>query len=226
MENKNGSWLEPAAGSNGNREAWDLADAEKEKAVLLTCSDQGIAAAHRWRLPVIAIRNEEFWREHGVQSLFGAPVLLEDAEALTGDLLETVWKRFYGIPLVIGETARCRIREIGGKDLRQLYEASGGVIHEGQPEAAGRSWEEYREFWDAYLRNQYTFYGYGLWLARKRSRRADFWIGRIFRRRGAVLLDRAGKAAQGIRERNLFFSAGICGGEPGLEKGLRADTGR
>lgn len=106
---------EPAAGSNGNREAWDLADAEKEKAVLLTCSDQGIAAAHRWRLPVIAIRNEEFWREHGVQSLFGAPVLLEDAEALTGDLLETVWKRFYGIPLVIGETARCRIREIGGE---------------------------------------------------------------------------------------------------------------
>ena len=204
---------EPAAGSNGNREAWDLADAEKEKAVLLTCSDQGIAAAHRWRLPVIAIRNEEFWREHGVQSLFGAPVLLEDAEALTGDLLETVWKRFYGVPLVIGETARCRIREIGGKDLRQLYEASGGVIHEGQPEAAGRSWEEYREFWDAYLRNQYTFYGYGLWLAEEKEQAGgllglagfsdagelSYWIVPEKRRRGyareicSFLLEYAGE---------------------------------
>ena len=99
----------------------------RKKAVLLTCSDQGIAAAHRWmgfRSLPSGMRNSG--GSMASSPCLARPVLLEDAEALTGDLLETVWKRFYGIPLVIGETARCRIREIGGKDLRQLYEASGG----------------------------------------------------------------------------------------------------
>ena len=78
-----------------------------------------------------------------------------------------------------------------------------------------------------YLRNQYTFYGYGLWLAEEKEQAGgllglagfsdaeelSYWIVPEKRRRGYA------------REICSFLLE-YAGGEPGLEKGLRADTGR
>ena len=75
-----------------------------ERVIIITCSDQGIAAAGKMHLPVIAVRNPQYDRIRGEQSLFGAPLLLERTEDLEEPLLEEVWKRHYGIPLTIGQT--------------------------------------------------------------------------------------------------------------------------
>ena len=145
-----------------------------EKVVVLTCTDQGIAVAGRRNLPVIAVRSAACDRERGKQSLFGAPVLLEDPRELDAGLVELVWKRFYGIPRIIGETQRCRIREICDGDLPFLYRASGGVINEGGPDSFVLDWEEYQAFWQAYRKNQYGFFEYGLWLIEKRTDREAY----------------------------------------------------
>lgn len=171
-----------------------------ERVIIITCSDQGIAAAGKMHLPVIAVRNPQYDRIRGEQSLFGAPLLLERTEDLEEPLLEEVWKRHYGIPLTIGQTLRCRIREISESDLTLLCEAAGGLVNEGGTVAFLPERGEYAVFWEAYIRNQYAFFGYGLWLIERKlpeekneavgiagfteAGEMGYWIFPEFRRRG------------------------------------------
>lgn len=140
-----------------------------EREIIVTCSDQGIGASRKMRLPVIAVRNPQYDRKWGKQSLYGAPLLLEQTADLEETLLENVWRRYYRIPLEIGQTLRCRLREISEADIPLLYEVSGGLINEGGTTAFCLERGEYAAFWKAYIRDQYAFFGYGLWLIERKT---------------------------------------------------------
>lgn len=206
---------------NGN-----LPQNKQERIVIITCSDPGIEAARRMELPVIAVRNGDYERQQGAQSLFGAPVLLEDPRDLENDLLEKVWKRYYGLPLMIGETRRFVIREVCEEDIPGLYEKTGGMIHAGTKDPVVLEQSEYEEFWKAYIRKQYGFYEYGLWLIEKKEQEEagnfvglagftgagelSYWIFPEFRRRGyakevcSYLLE-TGAAEWGWEKISLFI---------------------
>lgn len=142
---------------------------KRGRIVVITCSDLGIEAARKMKLPVIAVRNRDYGEQQGEQSLFGAPVLLEDFRDLENDLLEQVWKRFYGVPLMVGETKHCVIREICEGDIQELYEKTGGVMNAGAEHPVVMDRDDYEDFWKSYIRNQYGYYEYGLWLIERKD---------------------------------------------------------
>lgn len=195
MIRKISSWSGAAESAAG-----EISGSACERVMIVTCSDQGIEASQKMHLPVIAVRNPRYDRERGEQSLFGAPLLLEQTADLEDGLLENVWRRYYGIPLEIGQTLRCRIREISEADIPFLYEISGGLINEGGTTAFFLERGEYAAFWKAYIRDQYAFFGYGLWLIERKTTEKKngavgiagftevgemgYWIFPEFRRKG------------------------------------------
>jgi RimJ/RimL family protein N-acetyltransferase len=134
------------------------------KILVLTCSDEGIRAALEHELVVIAWRNPEYDRMYGYQELFGALVLLESFFDVDVLFLNQVYDRAVGIPLTIGDTKRCSVREIAKTDIARLYELLDGNINQDSLHPMKLSKEEFEAFWCAYIRDMYGFYGYGLWL--------------------------------------------------------------
>lgn len=88
--------------------------------------------------------------------------LAESWEDLSGEYLEQVARRHLGMPWVIGKTERLMIREFQPGDEREIPPDKG----ESQADRMFRSQEFLRE----YIRNQYGFYGYGIWAVTERDR--------------------------------------------------------
>lgn len=127
--------------------------------VIICDRDEGISAAVKTGLPVIAFSHNENPNE----SLLGTPWLILDADALTPDFLEEVYCRHYGLPLTICETDRCIMRELTASELAPLL-----VL---QKENAGNpagcffpeNCPDTKQFLESYIKNRYPFYGYGIY---------------------------------------------------------------
>lgn len=127
--------------------------------VIICDRDEGISAAAKTGLPVIAFSHNENPNE----SLLGTPWLILDADALTPDFLEEVYCRHYGLPLTVCETDRCIVRELTAPELAPLLvlqkENAGNPAGCFFPENCP-SPERFLKF---YIENQYPFYGYGIY---------------------------------------------------------------
>ena len=133
-------------------------------AAALTCTDAGILAAERRGLAVLAFRNQSFEDRYGRQELWRGQVLLESFSDIHPDFLEQIYNRAKDLLLSIGITKRCQIREISETDISRLYVLQSGNINKDSLHPIKLPFLQYREFWRAYRREMYRFYGYGLWL--------------------------------------------------------------
>ncbi len=89
-----------------------------------------------------------------------ARYLVETPEAADDRYLERVVRREKGLPWIIAETRRLQIREFVMEDLTQ-------VLQESEDTPADKVFYT-QDLLQAYIRNQYGFYEYGLWaLVRK-----------------------------------------------------------
>lgn len=87
----------------------------------------------------------------------------EGFEEIDLEFLIHVYERHHGIPWTILTTERCVVREFSMDYLDDLFElyAGKGMTDYVEPLY---SYEEEREYQEAYIRNMYGFYGYGMWL--------------------------------------------------------------
>ncbi len=92
-----------------------------------------------------------------------ALVLIESFEDLTPSFFQNVWLRSRGKPVTIADTRRLIIRELAEEDIDDLYQ----IYQDPQIRKYIDNIDDYREIevnkLRAYIRNVYSFYGYGLW---------------------------------------------------------------
>lgn len=96
-----------------------------------------------------------YLHEGGDQGLSAAQYLIESPDVADGGYLERVVRRHLGLPWVIAESERLVIREFTMEDISEVVPEEGDL----EPDmvfytASGL---------EAYIRNQYRFFEYGIW---------------------------------------------------------------
>lgn len=99
----------------------------------------------------------------GNQDLSSANVLLESFEGIDYRFFKNVLSRSIGQPVIIANTRRLLIRELAKEDIKEVYNIyKDPDVRKYIPEI-----DEYldveMEKQAAYIRNVYSFYGYGIW---------------------------------------------------------------
>ncbi|MCI8337222.1 MAG: GNAT family N-acetyltransferase [Lachnospiraceae bacterium] len=99
----------------------------------------------------------------GQQDLSTADVLLESFEDIDHRFFKNVHMRSNGMPITIADTKRLMIREMSTEDVPDMYEMyKNPEVRKYIPDI-----DEYLEVevekQAAYIRNVYSFYGYGIW---------------------------------------------------------------
>lgn len=99
----------------------------------------------------------------GKQDLSSADVLLESFEGIDLRFFDNVLHRSLGVPVTIASTKRLIIRELATEDIKEIY-----AMYE-DPDVR-RFIPDIDDYLDvemekqaAYIRNVYSFYGYGIW---------------------------------------------------------------
>ena len=96
--------------------------------------------------------------------LKGIPYVIPSMEYATDELAELILRRHLGLPWLIDETDRLRIREFVKEDAKNILE-----------EEYGKEEEIFRDpdKLEVYIKNQYGFYEYGTWaVLKKREKNA------------------------------------------------------
>ena len=142
--------------------------------VLCDC-DKNIRLAKKYNLPVIALSHENNKQE----SLTGTSWLILNTDALSPLFLEEVYCRHHHLPLTIAITDRCIIRELTIKELPGLLTLQ--KENNGNPYGCFfpqnfKTYTQANEFLLNYIKNQYTFYGYGIYGILKKEERTFLGI--------------------------------------------------
>lgn len=97
------------------------------------------------------------------QQFAGAPMLVEGFAEVDENFLRRRYERHHGIPWVIAKTKRCVIRELALSDVDALFElyAQPHITDYVEPLFEKEQEIVYQE---AYIRNMYHYYGFGMWL--------------------------------------------------------------
>lgn len=99
----------------------------------------------------------------GNQNLAAADVLLESFEAIDHRFFFNVLQRSIGKPITIANTKRLIIRELAPEDIKDIY----AIYQDEEIRKFIPDIDEYlnveMEKQAAYIRNVYSFYGYGIW---------------------------------------------------------------
>ncbi|MBR1742043.1 MAG: GNAT family N-acetyltransferase [Lachnospiraceae bacterium] len=130
-----------------------------EEAMVVEDSQFGAEAAKAAGITCVGYVNPH----SGRQDLKSADVLLESFETIDYRFFKNVHKRSNGIPITIADTKHLVISEMSVKDVAMMYEIyKDPEVRKYVPEI-----DEYMEFeiekQAAYIRNVYSFYGYGIW---------------------------------------------------------------
>lgn len=129
------------------------------EALVIEDSHSGILAAIEAGISCVGFYNPN----SGQQDLGKADVLLESFEGITPSFFYNVYQRSHGQPVTIASTKRLLIRELSEEDIPELY-----PIY--QDPDVQRFIDDIDDYMDkeiekhkAYIKNVYSFYGYGLW---------------------------------------------------------------
>lgn len=106
------------------------------------------------------------------------PYALECAEELDEAYLDKIICRMKGIPCHIVDTVRCRIREITEQDVDELYQIYSEPGITDYMEDLYEKKEDEIAYTRDYIRYQYGFYGFGMWIVEEKE------TGRIIGRAG------------------------------------------
>ncbi len=125
-----------------------------EQEALLAAKAAGRAFVGVWQ-------GDSHWQEDSPDWLWKADYVVDSAEAADDRLLERVVRRKRGLPWIIAESERIRIREFRTEDAPQV--AAGELT--GDMEAVFSEPDRLK----AYIDSQYGFYEYGIWAVVRRS---------------------------------------------------------
>lgn len=103
-------------------------------------------------------------KEKKQEDFSGLSYLIEDYHNLDQHFLSQVFARKHHIPLEIIKTPRCKIREITIEDVPLLYEIYNNPLIYNFLSPLHESIEEEIEYTKDYIKNQYGFYGFGMWI--------------------------------------------------------------
>ena len=94
---------------------------------------------------------------------FSPDLYAEGLEEVDFEFLQRVYRRHHKLPWFILATERCIVREFCMDDLDDLFELYAG---EGMTDYIEPlySYEEEKQYQQAYIENMYGFYGYGMWV--------------------------------------------------------------
>lgn len=129
------------------------------ESIVIEDSMNGATAAKEAGIPCIGFINVN----SGNQDLSAANILIESFEYIDYNFINNELKRANGVPITIAATKRLILRELAVSDIKNLYE-----IYK-NPEVRNfiDDIDDYLEIeiekHKAYIKNVYTFYGYGLW---------------------------------------------------------------
>lgn len=151
---------------------------ELQKSILVTEQHSAALAWKERKLCCIG------YQEPGDSSFFyGAAAVITSLEALEPEYLLRIHHHFYGIPVEIGITKRLVVRESIPEDFEALYAIAREEGNDRYTETMCADREAAREIFQAYLRNVYSFYGFGLWTIIERQ------SGRILGRCGFSVIE-------------------------------------
>ena len=130
-----------------------------KEAVVVEDSCYGSQAAKAAGIVCVGLVNPN----SGEQDLSAADVLLETFEVIDYRFFKNVLQRSLGEPITIADTKRLHIRELSPKDVKDMYDIyADPEVRKYIPDIDDYLDVE-MEKQEAYIRNVYSFYGYGLW---------------------------------------------------------------
>ncbi len=175
---------------------------EKKQTLVISASQHLLDMAKQSDFATIA------WQKADAFAYLHADMIVEGFEEVDVPFLQRVYERHAKIPWTILETKRCMVQELELDDLPELFAmyAEPGMTDymEGLSE-----YRDEREKQQAYITNQYGFYGYGLWLVFEKD------TGRLIGRAGIEhreALDDLPELAYAIRtsEQGKGFAEEVC----------------
>lgn len=130
-----------------------------KEAVVIEDSKNGTIAAKAAEIACIGFLNPS----SGNQDLYVADAATDSLKAISYKYIDNILNRANGMPITIKETKRLIIRELCVDDIKQLYK----IYQNKEVQQYIDHLDEYLEIemekQKAYIKNVYSFYGYGLW---------------------------------------------------------------
>ena len=115
--------------------------------------------------------------ENKDKNLSFAPYAIEIIEEMDFKYAHRIYQRFQNLPWEVAETDRCVIREMTEEDLDAVYEVYAAPSITRYMEGLYENREEEMEYTRSYIKNAYTFWGYGTWVIERKEDRKI--IGRV-----------------------------------------------
>lgn len=129
------------------------------QAIVIEDSMNGTIAAEGAHIKTIGFMNPN----SGNQDLSRACVLIESFQDIDYHFIESEYRRAYGLPVEITKTKRLVIRELTTEDIKSLYQIyQDPKVHEFIDDIDEYLQNEIDKH-KAYIKNVYSFFGYGLW---------------------------------------------------------------
>ncbi len=130
-----------------------------QETVVVEDSCFGSQAAKAAGIPCVGYLNPH----SGNQDLSAANVLLESFVGIDERFFHNILCRSLGKPVMIANTKRLFIRELEPKDIKEIYQIyKDPDIRQYIPDIDDYLEEEMKKQ-EAYIKNVYSFYGYGMW---------------------------------------------------------------
>ena len=130
-----------------------------QETVVVEDSCFGSQAAKAAGIPCVGYLNPH----SGNQDLSAANVLLESFVGIDERFFHNILCRSIGKPVMIADTKRLFIRELEPKDIKEIYQIyKDPDIRQYIPDIDDYLEEEMKKQ-EAYIKNVYSFYGYGMW---------------------------------------------------------------
>lgn len=130
-----------------------------KEALVIEDSQNGTEAAVAAGITAVGYLNPH----SGNQSLSSASVILSSMEGLNTAFFENVLRRSLGKPITIASTRRLLIRELAQDDIDDMYQ----IFQDPKIREFVDNIDDYKQAeqdkLQAYIKNVYSFYGYGLW---------------------------------------------------------------
>lgn len=138
--------------------AVDELHADVDECLIIEDSSNGLLAARAANIPAIGFANPN----SGKQDLSTACMVIEGFEEIDYAFLSNVYNRAHNIPIVIAKTKRLFIRELMPEDMEEIWQIYQNKEVTKYIEPCG-CLEEEIEKQNAYIKNIYHFYGFGIW---------------------------------------------------------------
>lgn len=129
------------------------------EAMVVEDSTNGIEAAKNAGICCVGFSNPD----SGEQDLTDADVILESFEGITPSFYYHIHQRSQGKPVTIASTKRLLIRELVVDDIEELYPIYQDPDVRRFIDDIDDYMDQEKEKQEAYIKNVYSFYGYGLW---------------------------------------------------------------